>query len=460
MLLNELNLKQAIDGLKKGEFSPQELFSACRKRIKEVEPKIKAFLTIEKYEENTKWRETALGGVPMAVKPVLSTKDKPSSASSRILENYLPPYDATVVRKLREAGAIILGSTNADAFAFGASTENSGFGPSHNPWDLQCVPGGSSGGSAAAVAADECIFALGTDTGGSIRQPASFCNVVGLKNTYGRCSRYGLMAMGSSFDTPGALTKTVEDQAFLLNIMAGHDPLDATSSGLPVPDYVAALGKGVKGLKIGLPKEYFGEGLNSEVGKAVKEAARVLESRGAILSEVSLPSAELAMAVYYVSMPSEISANMSRYTGVRFGGGRELFEPEVKRRIMLGTYALSSGYYEAYYLKSAKVRTLIINEFKEVFGKVDLLLGPVTPTTAFKLGEKANDPLQMYLADIYTCSINVAGVPAISVPCGFDSRNLPIGLQLIGPHFSEDLLLRVAYSYEQATEWHKNKPKL
>lgn len=458
MNLNELTLKQSVEGLKKGEFSSKDLFEACQKRIKEVDGRVKAFLNTENYKETSK--NSVLGGVPMAVKPVLSTKGKSSSASSKILETYRPPFSATVVQKLLNEGATVLGSVNADAFAFGGSTENSGYGPSHNPWDLARVPGGSSGGSAAAVAAEECIFALGTDTGGSIRQPASFCNVVGLKNTYGRCSRYGLMAMGSSFDTPGVLTKTVEDTAILLKIMAGQDTLDATSSPTPVPDYLAGLRAGVKGLRIGLPKEYFGKGLNPDVKEVIMAAAKLLESQGAILSEVSLPNTELAMAVYYVSMPSEISSNMGRYTGVRFGGERELFEPEVKRRIMIGTYALSSGYYDAYYLKSSQVRTLVINDFKKAFEKVDLLLGPVSPTTAFKIGEKANDPLQMYLADVYTCPINVAGIPAISVPAGFDKQGLPIGLQIIGPHFSEDMLLKAAYTYEQLTDWHKQKPKL
>jgi len=461
MNLNELTLKQAIAGLKNKEFSSRELFKSCQKRIEVVDDKVKAFLSTEEYPVSViGLDQTMFGGIPMGIKPVLSVHGKASNASSKILEGYRPPYTATVVARLLKAGSLLLGFTNADAFAFGASTENSGFGPSHNPWDLLRVPGGSSGGSAAAVAADECIFALGTDTGGSIRQPASFCNVVGLKNTYGCCSRYGLMAMGSSFDTPGALTKTVEDQAILLQIMAGHDPLDATSSNRPAPNYSENLTKGVKGLKIGLPKEYFGEGINPEVSAAVKEAAEKLASLGAIVTEISLPHTKYALAVYYIIVPSEISANMSRYTGTRFGGGRELFEPEVKRRIMIGTHVLSSGYYDAYYKKASQVRTLVIRDFEEVFQKVDLLLGPVSPFTAFKIGEKSSDPLQMYLSDVFTCQINVAGVPAISIPGGFDSQELPIGLQLIGPHFREDLILQVAYAYEQSTEWHKMRPKI
>ncbi|MCX6784108.1 MAG: Asp-tRNA(Asn)/Glu-tRNA(Gln) amidotransferase subunit GatA [candidate division WWE3 bacterium] len=430
-------------------------------RIDKIDAKIHAFLTTENVPDAVKTDSTKpLAGKTMGVKGVLSMAGKPSWASSKVLENYMPVYSATVVKKLVEAGAIIAGQTNCDSFAEGASTENSGFGPTRNPWDLSRVPGGSSGGSAAAVVAGEVDFALGTDTGGSIRQPASFCNVVGLKNTYGRCSRYGLMAMGSSFDTPGAFTKSVADMAKVLQVIAGYDPLDATSSKATVPDYSAVLGKGVEGVKIGLPKEYFGDGVSPEVKAAVLAASKELEKQGANLAEVSLPKTELALAVYYILVPSEISSNMGRYTETRFGNSRDLFEAEVKRRIMIGTYALSSGYYDAYYNQALKVRTLIIEDFKKAFASVDLLLGPVSPTTAFKIGEKAADPLSMYLADVLTCPSNVAGVPAISIPAGFDKNNLPIGLQLIAPHFREDLLLQVASTYEKVTDWHNRKPEI
>jgi len=405
--------------------------------------------------------------------------DQETTCGSHILEGFKAPYDATVIDKLKRSGAMLIGNTNMDEFAMGSSTENSFFGATRNPWGLDRVPGGSSGGSAAAVAADEAIWAIGSDTGGSIRQPASFCGVVGLKPTYGRVSRYGLIAFASSLDQIGPIAKDVTDCALLLNIIAGYDNLDSTSVDLPVPDYTKALKKDVKGLKIGIPKEYFVEGLDPQVKDAVRAAVKVLEDKGARFEDVSLPHTEYGIATYYIIATSEASSNLARYDGVQYGI-RELaqkvrksplldmydetrdigFGPEVKRRIMLGTYSLSSGYYDAYYLKGLKVRTLIKNDFDKLFKDFDALIGPTSPTTAFKIGDRVNDPLSMYLSDIYTVSANLSGIPALSVPCGFSKEKLPIGLQIMAKPFDEEMLFRIAYAYEQSAQWHKQKPKL
>jgi aspartyl-tRNA(Asn)/glutamyl-tRNA(Gln) amidotransferase subunit A len=397
----------------------------------------------------------------------------PTTCASRILAGWIPPYDATVVSRLKEAGAIILGKTNLDEFAMGSSTENSGFGPTRNPWDPQRVPGGSSGGSAAAVATGMAALALGSDTGGSIRQPAGFTGIVGLKPTYGRVSRYGLVAFASSLDQVGPLTRTVADAALLFQVIAGRDPRDSTSVDVPVPDAVGALARGVRGLRIGMVREAFGEGLQPEVHEAVREAANQLARLGGVVTEVSLPTIRYALPTYYLLATSEASANLARYDGVQYGlraPSEDLFTmytrtraqgfgSEVKRRIMLGTYALSAGYYEGFFLKAQRVRTLIRQEFSRVFQEVDLVLMPVSPTTAFKLGEKVADPLQMYLADVYTIPVNLAGLPGISIPCGF-AEKLPIGVQLVGRPFDEVTILRAASAYEQATDWHTARPSI
>ncbi len=406
-----------------------------------------------------------LAGVPMVVKDNMCTAGLRTTCGSRILGDYIPPYDATVVRRLREAGAVILGKANMDEFAMGSSTENSAFEPTRNPWDPQRVPGGSSGGSAAAVAAGECLGALGSDTGGSIRQPASFCGVVGFKPTYGRVSRYGLVAFASSLDQIGPLTRNVADTALLMNVIAGHDPCDSTSADLPVPDYLGFMGRGVEGMTLGIPREYFREGVSPEVESAVRGAVDLLSSMGARVKEISLPHTDYAVAVYYLLATAEASSNLARYDGVRYGFRDESapglmsmyrrtrqkgFGGEVQRRIMLGTYALSAGYYEAYYGKAQKVRTLIRKDFDEAFAGVDLVVTPTAPTTAFLMGEKMDDPLQMYLSDICTIPVNLAGLPGISLPCGFDSRGLPVGLQIIGRTFEEGPLLQAAEAYESA----------
>jgi aspartyl-tRNA(Asn)/glutamyl-tRNA(Gln) amidotransferase subunit A len=413
-------------------------------------------------------------GIPLAIKDNICTKNIPTTCSSKILSNFIPTYESTVTSRLIEQGYILIGKTNMDEFAMGSSTENSGFYPTRNPWDLERIPGGSSGGPAAAVASDECIAALGSDTGGSIRQPAAFCGVVGLKPTYGRVSRFGLVAFASSLDQIGPITKQVRDSAILMNIISGYDPLDSTSAPLPVPDFTAALGQDIKGLKMGVPKEYFIEGIEREVEVLVKEAIKRLELLGAIPVEVSLPHTGYAIATYYIIATSEASSNLARYDGMRYGlrsEGKDLIETylntrahglgaEVKRRIMLGTYALSAGYYEAYYKKAQQVRTLIKQDFESAFKEVDVIVTPTSPTAAFKLEEKIADPLQMYLSDIFTISVNLAGVPGISIPCGFTADNLPVGLQIIGRHFDEESILKVAYAYEQSTEWHKRRPNL
>ena len=477
MELYELTLKQAQELLTKSPDQRNELTSSLTERVKRVDSKIKAYVNFNPDRLNSQKNGTTKGpllGIPISVKDNIVTRDWETTCASRILKGFIPPYDATVIRKLREAGAIIFGKCNMDEFAFGSSCETSCFGPTRNPWNLDYVPGGSSGGSAAAVAGHAAIAALGSDTGGSIRQPASFCGVVGLKPTYGRVSRYGLIAFGSSLDQIGPITRTVEDCAIVMNVIAGYDELDSTSANIPVPDYTTFLGKGAKGLKIGLPKEYFVKGLDPEVEKAIKQAIQVLQGLGASFVELSLPHMKYAIAVYYIVAVAEASSNLGRYDGVRYGlrhessNLREMyfetrdqgFGDEAKRRILLGTFVLSAGYYEAYYLKGLKVRTLIKQDYDRAFEQVDLILGPTSPTPPFKIGEKLDDPLAMYLSDIYTISANLAGVPAMSIPCGFNSKGLPIGLQLTAKPFGEGTIFRAASAYEGATEWHKKHPKL
>jgi len=485
MSLHKLTLHELQDRFTKGDVSAREIVRAYLLRINQVEPKIKAYVTLRKeavlaeadaIDETLKgWRKTVpLMAMPIALKDNICTEGIATTCASRILANFVPPYDASVVARLRERGFLLLGKTNMDEFAMGSSTENSAFGPSRNPWNTGYVPGGSSGGSAAAVAADECVAALGSDTGGSIRQPAAFCGVVGLKPTYGRVSRYGLVAFASSLDQIGPITKDVTDAALLMNAIAGHDHLDSTSAAVPVTDYTKALRKkDLKKLRIGVPREYFSDGVDSEVEQVILQAVDVLKDLGGEVQEISLPTTPAAVATYYLIATAEASSNLARYDGVRYGlrakqakdllelymkTRQEGFGPEVKRRIMLGTYALSAGYYEAYYGKAQAVRTLIRRDFEAAFEHVDLIAAPVTPTPAFKLGEKLQDPLQMYLSDIYTISVNLAGIPAISIPCGFSKAGLPIGLQLLGRPFQEDVVLRGAHAYEQAAEWRLKKP--
>ena len=457
---------------------------AALDRIARVDPALRAFLQVtgeRAREEALRWddryardagRLPPLAGLPVALKDNLCTRGIPTTAGSRILDGWVPPYDATVVDRLRDAGAIILGKTNLDEFAMGSSTENSAFGPTRNPWDRSRVPGGSSGGSAAAVAAGFVPFALGSDTGGSIRQPAGFCGVVGLKPTYGRVSRYGLIAFASSLDQIGPITRTVADAALLLGILAGRDPRDSTTADLPVPDFLAELEGGVQGVRIGLPREAFGDGLQTEVRGAVMGAAETLRGLGATVVEIELPTIAYALPTYYLIATSEASTNLARYDGVQYGlrvpsadlhamyteTRRAGFGAEVKRRIMLGTYALSAGYYEGFFLKAQRVRTLIRRDFETAFASVDLVLMPTSPTVPFSLGEKTEDPLQMYLADVYTIPVNLAGLPAVSVPCGF-AGGLPIGVQLIGRAFDEGMVLRAAHTYERATDWHTRRPR-
>jgi aspartyl-tRNA(Asn)/glutamyl-tRNA(Gln) amidotransferase subunit A len=482
--LYSLSISQLAPRLARREVSPVEVTEQLLDRIKAVDEQLHAYLTVDAAGARAQAKAaearlargeaTPLTGIPLALKDVLATQGLRTTCGSRILENFVPPFDATVCARLRSAGAVFLGKVNMDEFAMGSSTENSAFGPTHNPWNRDCIPGGSSGGSAAAVAADLCTASLGSDTGGSIRQPASHCGVVGLKPTYGRVSRYGLVAYASSLDQIGPLTKEVRDAALLLNCIAGHDPRDSTSVEQAVPDYLEGLGREIKGLKIGVPQEYFGEGLDPEVAAAVQQALKTLEGLGAVLVEVSLPHTEYAVAVYYVVAVAEASSNLARYDGVKYGvraEGKNLLEmyaatrtkgfgAEVRRRIMLGTYALSAGYYDAYYRKASQVRALIRGDFDAAFAQCDLVATPVSPTPAFRLGEKVSDPLTMYLSDIFTISANLAGVPGISVPCGCSAGGLPIGLQLMGPPFGEAALLQAAYAFEQATDWHRRKPLL
>jgi aspartyl-tRNA(Asn)/glutamyl-tRNA(Gln) amidotransferase subunit A len=472
--------------LQKKEISVSDLVDESFRRIGEVEEKVQAFLTLNEENARAKAKELddklakeennfgTLFGMPIGIKDNIVTKGLRTTCASKILYNFDPIYDATVMERLNEAGAITIGKLNMDEFAMGSSTENSGFQLTRNPWDLERVPGGSSGGSAAAVAAGEVPFALGSDTGGSIRQPAAFCGVVGLKPTYGRVSRFGLVAFASSLDQIGPITRTVEDNAYLLQVIAGLDPMDSTSANVEVPNYVEALTGDIKGLKIAVPKEYLGEGVAEEVRQSVLDALKVLEKLGATWEEVSLPHSKYALATYYLLSSSEASANLARFDGVRYGyrtdnaknlidmykqTRSEGFGNEVKRRIMLGTFALSAGYYDAYYKKAQKVRTLIKQDFEKVFEKYDVIIGPTTPTPAFKIGEKTHDPLTMYANDILTIPVNLAGVPGISVPCGF-VNGLPVGLQIIGKHFDESTIYRVAHAFEQATDYHKQKPAL
>ena len=480
--LYELTLHEARDLLRKREVSSVELTKAVLERVHAVESKVRAYVTVteapaleqaRKADERLKANDASpLLGVPMQLKDNICTRGVRTTCSSRMLENFTPPYDAHVTQRLFQAGAVMVGKGNMDEFAMGSSTENSAFFPTRNPWDLERVPGGSSGGPAASVAAGEAFYSLGSDTGGSIRQPASFCGVVGLKPTYGRVSRYGLVAFASSLDQIGPLTKDVTDCALVLNAIAGHDPRDSTSYPRAVPDYTTALRPDVKGLRIGVPKEYFGGGVESDVAEVLQRAIGKLRELGATVGECSLPSTKYALPTYYIIAPSECSANLARYDGVKYGysdksaenmwEGMERtrehgFGPEVKRRIMLGTYALSSGYYDAYYLKAQKVRTLIRREFEAAFKQFDVLVSPTSPSAPFKLGEKTADPLKMYMSDICTIPVNIAGIPAVSLPAGF-SYGMPVGMQLMAPAFGEEALLRAAYAYEQAVGWHKLRP--
>jgi len=486
MELNELTAHELIEKLKKKEITSHDLLTALDKRISQVNSKVKAYVRVNDFSfsdlrPKAYNLQPILQGIPVSIKDNICTEGYPTECCSKILEGFKPPYDATVIRKLKESGALIFSlKTNMDEFAFGSSTENSYFGPTHNPWDLESVPGGSSGGSAAAVASDQAIVALGTDTGGSIRQPAAFCGVVGLKPTYGRVSRYGLIAFASSLDQIGPITKDVQDCAIFANIISGYDPSDSTSADVAVPDYTKSLGMGIKGIKIGIPKEYFIEGMDTEVKNIVEEAVHKLKSLGADCKEVSLPHTQYAIPVYYIIATAEASSNLARFDGVQYGfradnqglnsENRLLdmykqtrgkgFGEEAKRRIILGTFALSVGYYDAYYLRALKVRTLIKEDFDHVFADFDCIVTPTAPTGAFKIGEKVKDPLQMYLSDIYTISANLAGIPAISIPCGFTKNNLPVGLQILAKPFAEETLFRTAHAYEQNAAWQKMKPKL
>jgi aspartyl-tRNA(Asn)/glutamyl-tRNA(Gln) amidotransferase subunit A len=482
--LFRLNIAELRLLLEKREISSKDIVRSVSERIESVESRIKAYVTVTK-EQALRMAKDAdkaiadgikkpLLGIPMAIKDNICTKGILTTCSSKMLGNYIPPYESTVTSRLKDNGYILSGKTNLDEFAMGSSTEHSFFYPTRNPWKTDRIPGGSSGGSAAAVAADECIAALGSDTGGSIRLPAALCGVVGMKPTYGRVSRYGLVAFASSLDQIGPITKNENDAASLMNIISGKDMMDSTSVPTNDPDFTSVIGKEITGIRVGIPKEYFIEGMDPEVTDAVERAIKQLESLGAVPVEISLPHTGYAVAAYYVLALSEASSNLARYDGVKYGFRAEAkdlldmylrsrsegFGQEVKRRIMIGTYSLSSGYYDAFYKKAQQVRTLIKNDFENAFKTVDLLVTPTSPTPAFRIGEKVDDPLKMYLTDIFTLSVNLAGVPGISVPCGVSSENLPIGLQLIGRHFDEETILRVAHAYEQSTDWHRRKPEL
>ena len=480
--LNKLTIADASAKLRSREITATQLTRDCLDRIAAAEPKVHAFLTVCEKEAVEQARDAdarldagdapALCGIPLGIKDIYATKGVRTTCASRILENFVPPFDATVIERLRADGAIFVGKTNMDEFAMGSSTENSAFGATANPHDTARVSGGSSGGSAAAVAAHECLASLGTDTGGSIREPASFCGVVGIKPTYSRVSRFGVIAFASSLDQVGPFTKSVRDAAIIMRTLAGLDSRDSTCSARPVPDYERALTGDVKGLRIGVPREYFVEGMQPEVEKAVRAALKNYESLGATTVEITLPHTGYAIAAYYLLATAEASANLARYDGIRYGlrvnaeDNIALYETtrakgfgaEVKRRIMLGTFALSAGYYDAYYLKAQKVRTLIRNDFDRAFEKCELIVTPVAPTTAFRLGEKMNDPLTMYLSDIFTISVNLAGLPGMSMPCGYDSNNLPIGLQLIAPPFAEETILRAGDAFERTGAFKPRNP--
>jgi aspartyl-tRNA(Asn)/glutamyl-tRNA(Gln) amidotransferase subunit A len=488
-LLTAHELSELYD---KGTVTPREAVDSVLRQIDSVDPKVKAYILVNRdsvYSQlsqlSSRKGKGKLWGIPVVIKDNICVRNEKTTCASKILAGFEPPYEATVVEKLRSEGAILLGKANMDEFAFGSSCENSAYWPTRNPWNLNTAPGGSSGGSAAAVASGETILALGSDTGGSIRQPASFCGVVGLKPTYGRVSRYGLIAFASSLDQIGPITKDVYDASLLLGAIAGYDSCDSTSADMPVADYTAHIKDGVKGLRVGVPREYFVEGIDPQVEKCVDGAVKVLERLGAKVEEISLPHTEYAVSVYYIIATAEASSNLARFDGVQYGyravaksrntGGNERvssltdmyertrgegFGPEAKRRIILGTYVLSSGYYDAYYLKAQKVRTLIKNDFDEAFKECDCIVTPTSPTAAFKIGEKIDDPLKMYLSDIYTIPANLAGIPAISVNCGFTGARLPVGLQLLGRPYDEETLLRIAYTYEQNTDWHEYRPNL
>ncbi len=486
MELNQLTIHELKEKLKEGKTTSVEITESVFKRIEAVEDKVHSFITLMKdsaFDEAEKAdkairEENNIGlltGIPVAVKDLLCTKGVKTTCGSHILENFVPPYDATVVKKLKEAGAVLVGKTNMDEFAMGSSTETSYFGITKNPWDLEKIPGGSSGGSAAAVVADECIASIGSDTGGSIRQPAALCGVVGLKPTYGRVSRFGLVAFASSLDQIGPFSKDVEDCATMMNVIAGYDPNESTSVSADVPDYTRYISKDIEGWTVGIPREYFIEGIDSEVLDAVEGAIEEVKRMGGKTVEISLPHTEYCVAVYYVIAPSEASSNLARYDGVRYGfrvkDGRDLldmykmsrsagFGAEVKRRIMIGTHSLSSGYYDAYYKKASQVRALMRNDFDEAFKTCDVILTPATPTPAFNIGEKMDDPLQMYLCDIFTLSANLAGIPGISIPCGYTKSGLPIGLQLLAKHFEEGKLIQMASAYEKSSKIEKRRPDL
>jgi aspartyl-tRNA(Asn)/glutamyl-tRNA(Gln) amidotransferase subunit A len=486
-MLNQLTISELSTRLAKKEITSREIMQDCLKRIEAVEPQLHAFLSHDPADALAQAdaadreiqaqgsADKPLLGIPVGIKDVIAVRNQPLNCASKILSKFTSPYDATVIEKLRAAGAVVFGRLNMDEFAMGSSTENSAFVTSRNPWDTSRIPGGSSGGSAVAVAADECVASLGSDTGGSIRQPAALCGCVGLKPTYGRVSRYGLVAFASSLDQIGPFTKNVADSAIMLRAISGIDRRDSTSVPEPVPDYRRGLDGQIKGMKLGLPKEYMVGGLDPEVSAAVKQAVTELEKQGAEIVEISLPHTDYAVATYYIIATAEASANLARFDGIRYGlreDGKDPIElysktrgagfgPEVKRRIILGTYVLSSGYYDAFYLRAQKVRTLIRNDFLKAFEKVDAIVTPTTPTPAFKAGEKSDDPLQMYLSDIFTISCNLAGICGLSLPCGFSSNPaLPIGLQILGQPFGEQDLLNLAYAYEQSTNWHTRKPAL
>ena len=479
--LYELTVHELQERLARREISSEEIIKSIFARIHNVDDKVKSFITLTEESALQNAREidqagkyTGIAGIPMGLKDIFCTRGVKTTCGSGILANFVPAYDSTASHRLDEQQAVLAGKLNMDEFAMGSSTENSAFFATHNPWDLERVPGGSSGGSASAVAADEVPFALGTDTGGSIRQPASYCGVVGMKPTYGRVSRWGVIAFASSLDQVGVFSKDVRDNALIMNIISGHDPKDSTSAAIEVPDYTSYLDGDVKGLRIAYPKEYFQQGVDASIKELIKKALLKYEELGAIVEEVSLPHSEYALPAYYLVAPAEASANLARFDGVRYGyrdteaenvvsmfseSRAQGFGDEVKRRIMLGTYALSSGYYDAYYLKALKVRRLIANDFEKVFRDFDVIVSPTTPTTAFKLGEQSGDPLTIYMNDILTVPINMAGLPGMSIPCGFD-QGLPVGMQLIGKAFDEATLFKAAYAFEQNTAYHTMKPAL